>query len=327
MMDGVPHISVVVPLWNKEREVARALHSVLDQQFADFEAIVIDDGSTDRGPDIVREIRDKRIRLVRQANQGVSAARNRGVSEARADVVAFLDADDEWRPAFLMEIQRLRRKYPSAQVYATNYVFCERDGQFVHPAIHGVPQHPWDGILDRYFAIACRSAPPLWSSAVAVSKRALDAIGGFPVGVTTGEDLVTWARLASRYQIAYVTCQAAVYWRSGLSLSCNPRYPDIPDVVHDLLYELLVCVPTQDVRSLRKYIAFWHRMRATSFLAWGRRRDAIAELRLAASVGGGRAEACDLLRHGTLAGQIRRRCRKRPKGARAECSGAHGESP
>lgn len=96
-----PKISVVVPLYNKAPYVERTLHSITSQSFGDFEVIVVDDGSTDGGPDIVRALADPRVRLVTQPNMGPGAARNRGISEAQGELLAFLDADDEWLPQFL----------------------------------------------------------------------------------------------------------------------------------------------------------------------------------------------------------------------------------
>ena len=76
-----PEFSVVVPLYNKEREIGRCIRSVLGQSFPDFELIVIDDGSTDRGADVVRSCKDLRIRLIEKANGGPASARNRGIEE------------------------------------------------------------------------------------------------------------------------------------------------------------------------------------------------------------------------------------------------------
>ena len=94
-------ISVVIPLYNKEHQIAETLRSVLEQTFQDFEVVIVDDGSTDKSSEEALKIRDPRIRFVRQENAGVSAARNRGIEEARFDLIAFLDADDRWKPEYL----------------------------------------------------------------------------------------------------------------------------------------------------------------------------------------------------------------------------------
>src|SRR5258707_304610 len=106
-MSRAARISVIVPLYNKARYVRRCLDSILGQSFGDFEVIVIDDGSTDEGPQIVEAYTDPRIRLLAQSNAGPGAARNRGSREACGDLIAPLDADDAWDPAYLEESVRL----------------------------------------------------------------------------------------------------------------------------------------------------------------------------------------------------------------------------
>ncbi len=94
-------VSVVVPLYNKERTVLRTLASIATQDCADFEAIIVDDGSTDGGDAVADAFPDPRFRLIRQVNAGPGAARNTGIATARADLIAFLDADDVWSPDYL----------------------------------------------------------------------------------------------------------------------------------------------------------------------------------------------------------------------------------
>src|SRR5574344_1434815 len=100
-------ISVVIPLYNKERYIERAIRSVLNQSFQDFEIIVVNDGSTDQSVTIVKDINDSRIRIINQKNGGVSSARNKGISEAKYAIVAFLDADDVWKENHLEVIVEL----------------------------------------------------------------------------------------------------------------------------------------------------------------------------------------------------------------------------
>jgi len=94
-------VSVVIPLYNKANYITRSLRSVAGQTFADFETIIVDDGSTDGSGELAAEFPDRRFRVLRQANAGPGAARNRGIEEARGEAIAFLDADDEWMPEYL----------------------------------------------------------------------------------------------------------------------------------------------------------------------------------------------------------------------------------
>jgi hypothetical protein len=122
----MPRVSVVVPLYNKEPYVRRALESIAAQTFADFEAIIVDDGSTDTGPEIVAAYADPRFRLLCQPNAGPGAARNRGIEEATGDFIAFLDADDEWLPDYL-EHAILSLERHGAATCTAGYVDCPGD--------------------------------------------------------------------------------------------------------------------------------------------------------------------------------------------------------
>jgi hypothetical protein len=115
-------VSVIIPLFNKAPFIERALRSVVAQAFADFEIIVVDDGSTDGGLRIVEKFTDSRLHTVRQENAGPGAARNRGLREARGEFVAFLDADDEWLPEFLPESVGLLDQNPNAAAATSGYL-------------------------------------------------------------------------------------------------------------------------------------------------------------------------------------------------------------
>lgn len=145
--------------------------------------IVVDDGSTDGGAEVVGAFDDPRIRLIRQENRGVSAARNRGIEAARAELVAFLDADDEWMPRHLEALLRLREKYPQAGAYGTAYLLQENGSTArVPPFSAEIPPEPWEGLLPNYYRDAIRGTPPISSSIVAVPRRILNEVGGFNTG-------------------------------------------------------------------------------------------------------------------------------------------------
>ncbi len=214
-----PRVTVVMPLFNKASYVRRALASVLGQTFQDFEIVVVNDGSTDGGPDLVRQIQDPRIRLLDQKNAGVSAARNRGIREAQSELVAFLDADDEWTSAFLDTVLSLRAKYPEAGAYATAYRIVMPEG-----AVRDViaPACSCDGsqaLLKSYFRIAHQC--PVCSSAVAVPLGRFMEVGYFREGVTLGEDVDLWLRIAAYSDIAYSRTVCAVYHFGGAGSACQ----------------------------------------------------------------------------------------------------------
>ena len=112
-----PTISVVIPLYNKQLEIGAAVRSVLAQTRPPQEIIVVDDGSTDGGAEVVCAIGSPLVRLVRQSNAGVCAARNRGIAESTGEYIALLDADDAWEPGFLAEIAAMIREFPGCGLY------------------------------------------------------------------------------------------------------------------------------------------------------------------------------------------------------------------
>jgi hypothetical protein len=278
-----PSFSVVVPLYNKRDTVERALRSVLAQTFQDFEIIVVDDGSTDGSAEEVLKISDSRIRLVRQSNAGVSAARNRGIAEGRAEWIAFLDADDEWLTDFLSTISKLQVRFPDCRVLATLYLFQDSGGARRLAVLKTKCDQP-DQVLPDYFEVAGISDPPICSSAVVVRQSLLVAIGGFPVGIRVGEDLLTWAKLALHGPLALSRKPQAIFHQDAVRSDGTPsRVPDPTDRVgRELEALLLEATPGQEA-SLRKYIGRWHKMRASVYLRLGFRlralRESVAALR------------------------------------------------
>ena len=175
------------------------MSSVLKQTYKYFELIVVNDGSTDSSVNQLTELLDARIKLVHQDNLGVSAARNRGVAEACSEYVCFLDADDEWDCDFLESIASLMLDFPGAPLYSLRHRF-EVD-EHVYLAPNSLP-HKFRGYIQDFFHASLQEGI-VNSSNVAVSKRVLTSVGGFPEGVTVGEDLIVWIRLALRGRFAY----------------------------------------------------------------------------------------------------------------------------
>ena len=114
-------VSVVIPLYNKGKYIERALNSVLSQTYPPIEIIVVDDGSTDDGPERVLKYNDPRIKLIRQENKGPGAARNAGLAIAKGEYIAFLDADDEWLPDFLQSGIALLEKNDDVAMVSFGY--------------------------------------------------------------------------------------------------------------------------------------------------------------------------------------------------------------
>jgi glycosyltransferase involved in cell wall biosynthesis len=271
-------VSVVIPLYNKAAYIHRALESVLAQAFADFELIVIDDGSTDGSADAVRRHTDPRIRLISQENAGVGAARNRGMAEAKSGWVAFLDADDEWLPGFLAKIVELIGEHPEAGLVGTAYRYSDAPGPC--PGAKAlVSQGFCEGLLRNYFAVAPVGIP-FCSSSACVRKQAFQAAGGFSE-VWGGEDPDLWLRLAVQYPMAYSPDVLAVYHRGMAEQYSNlgrpEPYPPAAESARRLDAEGRIPPAMRpDVMEYVHRLLLWH---IDWLLTAGRRREARRILR------------------------------------------------
>lgn len=213
-------ISIIIPLYNKENHIRRAVQSVLDQTVSDFELLVVDDGSTDGSAKVVEKFTDTRIRLLRQENGGVSAARNFGITKAQNELIAFLDADDKWKPRFLETILELRDKYPYAGAYTTSYEIYKPNGTIVSPKYIGIPKTPWEGIIPDYYYSSLGSSP-ICSSVVTIPKVVFDNVGLFSVGEHMGEDLEMWFRISLKYPIAFSNFNGGTYFKDADNRLCK----------------------------------------------------------------------------------------------------------
>lgn len=184
--------SVVIPLFNKKLSIRQTIQSVLDQTFKKFELIIVNDGSTDGSQDVVREFTDPRIRLINQKNSGVSAARNRGIREARYDWIAFLDGDDLWTKDHLEEVNRMITLFPNEKVFTTSY----------RTDLQNEPKEDQNSFevqkLDNFFYEAMKGSV-IGASRGVIHKQCFDEAGGFNESLTIWEDKDLWLRLARKY--------------------------------------------------------------------------------------------------------------------------------
>jgi len=195
-----PRVSVIIPTFNRATLLRRAIGSALCQTVSDVELVVADDASTDHTAETVRSFHDQRIVFLRHSvNQGVAAARNTAIANARGEYVAFLDDDDEWLPDKL----RLQlRQFEGADAgvalvcsgnyevdTATNRILAE-----ITPALRG---QVFDQLLTRGSFNR--------TSTVVVRARCLEAVGPFDPALKYGEDFDLWLRLARHYDFDFVT--------------------------------------------------------------------------------------------------------------------------
>lgn len=219
--------SVVIPLFNKENDIANTLASVIKQSHPYFEILVIDDGSTDKSSSIVEKFNDRRIRLIHKENGGVSSARNLGIKHARNPRIMFLDGDDEWTPSHIEDIDRLVERFPLAGAYTTNYWFKFGDNQLKKANLaFSLANKLKDSFqFGDFFKVASRGDLPIHSSTVCIPKAILAGVGGFPEGEPMGEDQDLWARIALNYPIAFSNSRSVIYNLTANNRACNQIIP------------------------------------------------------------------------------------------------------
>ena len=203
--------SIIVPLYNKAPYVRKVLESIVAQTYKNFELIIVDDGSTDNSAAICEEFIHSlspslvhSFCLLRQANNGVAAARNNGVKESHGEYVCFLDADDWWEPTFLEEMDKLISEYPDAGIYASNYIYYK-------PGKTHVALSLLRGYINYPEAYMKCSAMPVTSITTCMPRKVFDEMGGFPFGIKLGEDFLLWAKTALHYPIAFCEKPLAYY--------------------------------------------------------------------------------------------------------------------
>ncbi len=181
-------------VYNGEEFLAPALESVLNQSFRGFEFIIIDDGSTDRSAEIVKGYKDPRILLVRQENQGLAVALNRGIELATGEYVARQDADDISHPERFATQVRFLDAHPEIAVLGTGALLIDPQGR-PFSSFRTFTRH------ERMVAELLRGACPLMHGSVMARREALLAAGGYNAAFIDAQDVELWLRMSGRYRL------------------------------------------------------------------------------------------------------------------------------
>ncbi len=192
-------VSVIIPTYNRSEYVLEAIHSVVDQNYEPIEIIVIDDGSTDNTKEKLASLAERGvIRYIYQENQGRSAARNKGISSATGDYLAFLDSDDLFEPDKLVKQLEFFSRHPEVGLVHGGYVKFDtlnNDLGYRNPFWFSGWIYP--KILLIWYTL-------LATPTVMVPKRVLDEVGGFDESLFIAEDLDLWRRIARKHPFGYI---------------------------------------------------------------------------------------------------------------------------
>jgi glycosyltransferase involved in cell wall biosynthesis len=195
-----PTISVIIPTYNRAHLVGRAILSVLQQTYRDFEIIVVDDSSADNTEEVVKSFDDERIRYFkRNKNRGGAAARNTGVKLAQGKFIAFLDSDDEWFPEKLRKQIALINKSPDSvgAVYCLHYSQDDSLGYIIRPSTYSL------GRGDVYYLLLNGWCPPS-TSLFMLHTRVFEKSGLFDESLTSFQDYDLWIWVAKHCEFEFV---------------------------------------------------------------------------------------------------------------------------
>lgn len=213
----MPFFSVIIPLFNKEKFVQNTLQSILNQSFSDFEIIIVNDGSTDESEKVVSEFQDARIRYFVQKNQGVSMARNVGISLAQSNYISFLDADDYWYPDFLERMHLAIALFPEQKVFSAAIEIETPKNTF--SAEYSI-QKTGEFEVVNYFNASSKESV-IWTSCAVIHREVFEKVGDFDVTIKSGQDTDLWIRIGLVYPVVFNWKILARYVYDPRSLSKN----------------------------------------------------------------------------------------------------------
>lgn len=246
----MPFFSVIIPLYNKEKYIEKALKSILNQTFTDYEVLIINDCSTDKSAEIASTFLSEKVQLIHhEKNSGLAASRNTGIKKARANYVTFLDADDVWKPHFLEKIFQLIETFSEARIFATNYEeIWDQTVKKPHNGSENLPEH-FTGYVD-FFKINLKQGIYNHGS-VCVHKEVYEKVGFYNENIQLSQDLDFNIRANYQYKLAYDNSVQMSYFmqtdnqltRSSIVNKTIPNY----DLYEDW---------TKNNANLKKYLDF-----------------------------------------------------------------------
>ncbi|MBW4641978.1 MAG: glycosyltransferase family 2 protein [Goleter apudmare HA4340-LM2] len=209
----MPKISVIIPAYNAEHTIVETIQSVQQQTFQDFELIIIDDGSKDRTLELLQTINDERLKFFSYENGGVAKARNRGISHANAEYIAFLDADDLWTPDKLeLQLAALQKNPEAGVAYSWTYYLSDSPKKVLFPGniVYFYGEVYAQLLVNNFLA---SGSNPL------ICRKVIESIGEFDPACTPCEDWDFYLRLATRCFFVVVPKHQILYRQSSNSSS------------------------------------------------------------------------------------------------------------
>lgn len=257
-------ISVIIPLYNKESNIADTLNSVLAQSFKNFEIVIVNDGSTDNSLQVVEHFVSDKIRIFNQTNSGVSVARNKGILEAKYNWIALLDADDQWDKNYLKELIAAMALYPDKNIISAGHTrkFSTHNLRYTNRYL---PQEGTSGIIDYIDSMSVGQGPMNSSNSI-IRKVPLVNTGLFRPGQRNYEDHDVWMRLYQPDDIVFVNKNLVTIDRD-VPNSASSNLFKAQDLMN-YLDSMILVKNKLDKDKLSKFTAFYTRWCLFTFLKY-----------------------------------------------------------
>lgn len=212
-MPNNPFFSIIIPLYNKEDYIKNTLNCVINQNYQNFEIIIVNDGSTDRSINIVNQFKDSRIVIINQENQGLSAARNVGITAAKGEIIALIDADDLWNESFLKSIYSLYCKFPEISFFGTDYSEKYNNNLIIETKKNiNINLKNKEFIIDDFF-LANKFQSIICQSSIAFKKNSIKD-GLFDKNINYSEDVDFYLKNFTKHKLAYFYAPMATILRN-----------------------------------------------------------------------------------------------------------------
>lgn len=204
-----PFFSIIIPVYNKEKFLRTTLLTVLNQTFQNYEIIVVNDGSTDRSLEILNDIKEPRLKVFNQENQGAAVSRNVGMEKAAAPYFCFLDADDTWETDHLAVLAHCISRFPEGKMFCSRYVTQINHNTFLKNTLLDISDD-YEGFVKDFFRSSYVNRIAL-TSAVCIHKSIFRELGGFNSTTRSTEDLEYWIKIALNYPVVITGKTTMIY--------------------------------------------------------------------------------------------------------------------
>ena len=257
-----PKVSIILPTYNRAKYLDRAISSVLNQSYSDFELIIVDDASTDNTKEVVDMFDDDRIRYIRnEKNLGGAGARNRGIKEAKGDFIAFQDSDDQWHPEKLkIQMEAFSKATPDVAVVYTAFIRKVGDKEFIIPPASVKKR---EGNIYRELLLHVNF---VGTPTAVVRKKALEKVGGFDERFPRLQDWDLFLRLAKHYKFKFIEKPLLTAYDIPGNISSN-----VDSLIKAL--KLLIGKHYEEIRKDRKIISKFYQRLGEALLAAENKKD------------------------------------------------------